>query len=308
MHNTTDQSIGLGGWFLSDDGNDLMKYEIAAGTTLPAGGYLVFDEDRHFGNESDPGTREPFGFSRNGETAYLHSGSLGLLTGYSEQERFDASEGGVSLGRWLKSTGTYNFVALQSPTPGEVNADPAVGPVVIHEIMYHPADTEEAEFVELLNIGTTPVVLYDATNKTPWRFTDDPDNPGIDFLLPSDPPVTLPAGGYLVVARDPALLRSQYSIPASVPVLAWGVGRLANGMETIQLSKPADGNDQDDRSWIRVDRVVYSDGSNPQDFPAGVDPWPTEADGEGLSLNRIERGAYGNEPVNWLAASPSPGR
>ena len=92
----------LGGWYLSDDANDLTRYQIAEGTSIPAGGYLVFSEDQHFANANDPGSREPFGLSKDGETLYLHSGSDGVLTGYSEQENFDASEAGVALGRYLK--------------------------------------------------------------------------------------------------------------------------------------------------------------------------------------------------------------
>ncbi|MHC4687915.1 MAG: hypothetical protein ACYTEW_26950 [Planctomycetota bacterium] len=61
------------------------------------------------------------------------------------------------------------------------------------------------------------------------------------------------------------------------------------------------------RYYIRVDRVSYSDGSHPEDCPGGVDFWPTEPDGNGLSLTRIDPNLYGNDPNNWQAASPSPG-
>ena len=115
LYNTTGQAIDIGGWFLSDDADDLTKYQIAAGTSIPAGGYLVFDENEHFGNPDDPGCKEPFALSRDGETVYLHSGSEGVLTGYSEQQKFEASDPGVSLGRHHKSTGGYDFVALASP-------------------------------------------------------------------------------------------------------------------------------------------------------------------------------------------------
>jgi len=39
-----------------------------------------------------------------------------------------------------------------------------------------------------------------------------------------------------------------------------------------------------------------------------VDPWPTQADGQGPSLSRIDPYAYGNDPANWHASAPSPGR
>ena len=98
-------------------------------------------------------------------------------------------------------------MALTEPTPGKANAAPVVGPVVINEIMYHPADLQEAEYVELLNISAASVTLYDPEKGAPWRLTDDPDEPGIELLFPSDPPVTLAPGEYLVLAKDLSLFR-----------------------------------------------------------------------------------------------------
>jgi hypothetical protein len=308
LYNTTAATIGIGGWFLSDDANDLTKYRIAAGTSIAGGGYQVFYEDKHFGNSADPGCKEPFALSRTGETVYLHSGSAGVLTGYNEQEKFDASEVGVTLGRYQKSTGTYNFVAMSKATPGAANAAPQVGPVVINEIMYHPDAPAEAEYVELVNTSNEPVMLYDADRELPWRFTDDPDSPAVELLFPADSPVTLAAGEYLVLAKDESVVRTKYNIPANVKVLAWGLGNLADGAEKIQLSKPDDPDGQGNPTWIRVDRVVYSDGSHPQDFPDGVDPWPVQADGQGSSLALIDPAAYGNDPGNWHAATPTPGQ
>ena len=37
---------------------------------------------------------------------------------------------------------------MSVPTPGAANAYPRVGPVVINEIMYHPAFNADAEYVE----------------------------------------------------------------------------------------------------------------------------------------------------------------
>jgi hypothetical protein len=307
LYNTTGQAIDIGGWFLSDDADDLTKYQIAAGTTIPAGGYLVFYENQHFGSLADPGCKQPFALSRDGETVYLNSASDGVLTGYSEQEKFGASDAGVSLGRCHKSTGGYDFVALSKPTPGQANADPLVGPVVIDEIMYNPGTPPDAEYVELLNISGDPVTLYDAKEKSAWRFTDDPENPGVELLLPAKPPVTVAAGERLLLVKDLNLFGTKYTVPAGVKVLAWGEGNLANGSEKVQISKPG-GQDMDGtRHWIRVDRVSYSDGLHPEEFPGGADPWPIKADGQGSALIRINPAAYGNDPANWKAATPSPG-
>ena len=307
LYNTTGQAIDIGGWFVSDDAENLMKYEIPAGTILDSDGYWVLWSDETFDSSMAPGAHEPFGLSRDGETVYLHSGAAGVLTGYSEQETFDASEPGVSLGRHLKSTGTVNFVALSAPTPGQANATPAIGPVVISEIMYHPAGLAEAEYVELVNIGTEPVTLYDEASGTSWRFTDDPDAPEIELLFPTASPVTLAPGGVMVLTKNTLAFGTTYSVGAEVVVLEWGGGRLSDGGEKIQLSRPGPVDEDGGQTWHRVDRVVYSDGTHDADFAGGTDPWPAGAGREGLSLHRVDLTAYGNDPANWRVGDPSPG-
>jgi len=307
LHNTTGSTINIGGWFLSDDADDLSKYEIDEGTIIRPDDYLVLYEDVTFGNPAATGAREPFGLSENGETLHLHSGSKGQLTGYSEQEKFGPSATGVAFGRYRKSTGSYNFVAMSENTPGQANAYPKVGQVVITEIMYHPEISGDAEYVELLNISGSEVVLYNSVIGEPWRFTDDPDNPGIEFFFPSGPAVTLASGEYLLLVADLAAFEATYSVPGGVQVFEWGDGKLDNGGEKIQLSMPGDVDIEGRRQWIRVDRVNYSDGAHPDDFSGGVDTWPIEADGFGSSLSRIDPELYGNDPDNWHAAAPSPG-
>jgi hypothetical protein len=127
LHNTTDQDIDIGGWYLSDDGDEPTQYRIAAGTILPAGGYLVFYEDEYFGNEADPGCQTPFGLAKDGEKVYLHSGDDDGLTGYSERQEFGASAPGVTFGRCPNDSGGYDFVPLAEPTPGGENAGPLTG-------------------------------------------------------------------------------------------------------------------------------------------------------------------------------------
>jgi len=60
LHNTTGAAFDVGGWLISDSGEYPFKYEIAADTMLPPGGYLVFYQDLHFGLASNPGSCEPF--------------------------------------------------------------------------------------------------------------------------------------------------------------------------------------------------------------------------------------------------------
>jgi hypothetical protein len=305
LHNTTDAAINIGGWFLSDGSVDFMKYEIAAGTTIEPLGYIVFYEDLNFGNQGDPGCHLPFALSENGETLYLHSGTDGVLTGYNNQEKFNASETGVALGRYQKSIGTYNFVAMSVNTPGGENAYPKVGPVVINEIMYNPATSDQnAEYVELLNISDSVVTLAEYDNEqlieVPWRLADDSNGISFDFPLGT----TMAPGELLLLVKNKDVFESSYiSVPDDVQVFEWGPGRLDNAGEKVQLSKPGD-EFEGIRYYIRVDRVNYSDGSH----PLGEDPWPIEPDGYGQSLTRKVPADYGNDPENWIAANPSPGQ
>lgn len=310
LHNTTSEPISIGGWFLSDAAgseSEIKKYEIPAETIIPAGGYIVFYEDLHFGNPSAPGVSIPFALSEGGETVYLRSGVDGVIGGYEAAQRFGASATGISLGRYAKSSldGEIAFVPMSASTPGAANAYPLVGPIVISEIQYHPSPTNTGgEYLELRNLLSSPIVLQDVVSTEtapgvfihetiPWRF-----DKGIDFVFPAG--TEIPAGGILIVAADPAAFAAYYgSMPSGVQVL----GPFANGTkldnagETVRLARPGDQEYGLERFWICAEEVSYEDAS----------PWPTSPDGGGDSLHRIHLSEYGDDVINWQGAAPSPG-
>jgi len=313
LYNTTETSIDIGGWFLSDSGSNpsaalgtgLTKYEIADGTTIAAYGYIVFYDNTHFGNANDPGRHTAFALSGDGETVYLTSAQDSVLTGYRQSEDFGASQTGVSFGRYYKSsTDNFNFVAMSENTPGLANAYPKVGPIVISEIMYNPASgNQDEEYIELHNISSEPITLYDNDKQAPWKFTD-----GIEYEFPADVPVTISAGGYLLLVKDLSVFALTYiDTAAGVQVQGPYDGQLSNNGEKVELSMPGELDGDGNRYYIRLDLVSYSDGSHPQDCPGGVDLWPIEADGGGSSLGRRVAEEYGNDVANWQAVSPSPG-
>ncbi|HCO95878.1 MAG TPA: hypothetical protein DIU00_18390 [Phycisphaerales bacterium] len=309
LYNTTDTAIDVGGWFISDSDDNLTKYKIANGTTIGPYGYLVLYEYLHFGNVNDPGCYQPFALSENGESMYLSSAHNNILTGYRTVEDFGASETGVSFGRYYKpGTDNYNFVAMDYNTEGSTNAYPKVGPIVISEIMYHPDwplgssyTNDQYEYIELHNISTGPVTLYDYLTGEPWKFTD-----GIEFAFPADTPVTIPAGGFILVVKKPDAFSLRYPGVSAGNVFGPYEGKLSNAGERLELSMPGDIDNTGQRQYIRIDRVNYSDGSHPEDCPAGIDLWPVEADGYGMSLTRKFSTGYGNDPDNWTALAPSP--
>jgi hypothetical protein len=307
LHNTTGEPLDIGGWFLSDNDANLMKYRIADGTTIYENDYIVFYQDANFNNPEDPGCIIPFILSENGEELCLssHLDPNGILTGYRDVENFGAAQTNVSFGRYFKSsTGNFNFVAMDYNTPDVNNAYPKVGPIVINEIMYNPpTGNQNQEYIELHNITGLPVTLFRMEKYTPWKFTD-----GIDYTFSATSFATIPPGGYLMVVKDKTDFEARYGImPFGVDVVDGYDGWLSNAGERLQIAMPGDIDEFGTRYYIRIDRVTYSDGSHPEDCPGGVDNWPTGADGGGKSLSRKVPSDYGNDVANWKAAEPSPG-
>ena len=298
LHNTTGETVNIGGWYLSDSDRDdpnLMKYRIGEGTVIEPNGFVVFYEDDHFGNLLDEGCDEVFALSENGDTVYLRSGEGGVLTGYTEDEDFGASASDVAFGRYYKSAldGGVNFVAMSENTPGEANGYPKVGPVVISEVMYHPAVNNDAEYVEIVNVSGRNVALWDPLTGGRWRLSD---GAGFEFIVPVE--YVMKAGERVLFVKSKAAFYAEgYTVEAGVEIFEWGAGSLGNGGDRVQLSMPGDVDGGGVRQYIRVDRVVYEDGV----------PWPIEADGGGASLERKVLEDYGNDVINWQGGEASPG-
>lgn len=292
--NNSSQDLDLSGWYLSDDPDVPMKYRIAEGTIIPGNGYLVFHEDLNFGlASSDPGALIPFALSENGDTVHVFGPTDGLRPDYHETETFGPSLRGVSRGRYYKqSTRTFNFVAMATPTPGAPNSEPLTGPIVISEIMYHPPNGE-AEYIELANIDSAPVALFDAETGESWRMTK-----GLHHVFPAADPIVMAPGERIVLTRNITAFNQEYGVPSGTRLFQWDSGALNNGGETLELSQPGDVDELGIRQFIRVDRVDFSDSGY----------WPISADGAGDALLRLDERAYGNDPANWTATSPSPGQ
>jgi hypothetical protein len=129
-----------------------------------------------------------------------------------------------------------------------------------------------------------------------WKLSD-----AVEFEFPLG--AAIPSGGSVVVVRNIEAFTSRYPDVSSDIIFGPYDGRLNNAGETIDLLQPGADNDGQ-RSYMRIDRVAYSNGFN----PVGQDPWPFQANGRGMALGRIDPAQYGNDPANWQAVPPSPGR
>ena len=307
LHNVSMSTVDIGGWYLSDDADDYLKFPIPAGTEIPPGGYVTFDE--HDFNPNGPWNPTPTGEptaddfalnSAHGDHVWLmEADAPGSLVGFVDHVKFGATANDVSLGRWPDASGI--LFPMEELTLGDENTGPLVSDVTINELHYHPAEppigstiTEnELEFVELFNATNQSV---DVSN---WRLDD-----GVEFTFVAGT-VIAARGTLVVVGFNPAdetlagEFRSIHGIGDSVPLLGPYSGRLENVGERVALAWPDESpmNEPTFVPYVLADEVTYDDG----------DPWPIDAAGVGQSLHRTEADAFGNFPASWEADAPSPG-
>jgi PKD repeat protein len=262
LYNAGPVPVDLNGYYLTDNPAMPTKAQINATwspgtTTIAPGGFWV-------STETDWAT---FKLGSGGEQVYLIApDGVTWVDGrdFGNQPVEDLTEGRFPDGdeSWRKMVGT----------PGAANIDPTQTAIVIHEIMYHPlGDTETdpgPEYIELYNTSGSPVSL------TGWRFSQ-----GVDYEFPVG--MVIPAGGYLVIAANPALVASTYGIGG---VLGPYDGVLSNFSDEMEL---------EDFFGNRADYVEYRQ----EGF------WPEACDGAGPSLELANYSMDNRLPGAWRASS-----
>jgi hypothetical protein len=303
LFNPTGGTVDMSGWWLSDSSANFYKFPIPSGTTLAAGGYKVYDEN-DFNPASPPAGQEAFRLdSAHGDRLSLIKPD-GAKRLFVDWVSFDAAANGESFGRWPNGSGI--LYPMVSRSFEGTNSGPRVGPVIISELHYNPgtaANADDLEFVEICNPTGTSVNLAN------WRLSD-----GVSFTFPLTGVELAPYGVLVVVPFDPlnaldaqklADFRTAYGITEAVRLLGPFKGQLSNGGECVRLERP-DEPPLDEPTFIPYlleDEVRYNDKA----------PWPVLADGgttqdpHGRSLTRLAAKIWGHDPVNWTAATPTPG-
>ncbi len=146
----------------------------------------------------------------------------------------------------------------------------ATADVVINEIHYNPANNTRTEFIELHNPTAAAVDL------SGWQFTD-----GVAFTFPAG--TTIAAGGFVVVASDPAVFLAEYGFTPLGPY----VGGFDSDGENVALHNAA---------GTLVDEVDYR-----PEFP-----WPVGAGGgEGPSMELIHPSLDNDLGGSWRSSGSS---
>jgi hypothetical protein len=158
----------------------------------------------------------------------------------------------------------------EAPSFGSANPFTVNDTIVINEIFYKSRSGSPEQWIELHNKGVADV------NLSGWRLTT-----AVNYVFPTG--TSLPAGGFLVIAWDPAAMTALY--PAVTALGPWQ-GSLSGKGERIRLEDPTDN---------LVDEVPYFDSGR----------WSEWADGGGSSLELIDPAADNSRGEAWAASDES---
>ncbi|MDA9831483.1 lamin tail domain-containing protein [Akkermansiaceae bacterium] len=135
------------------------------------------------------------------------------------------------------------------------------------EIHYNPSGPDDSEFIELHNQSGH------AINLRGCYFSD-----GIDFTFPDNRDIPVAPGQRVLIVDSQFGIDATYGL--GLPVVGVYRGNLNNGGETLTLMAP-DG-------FTELFSVTFD----------GADPWPEEADGDGMSLVLTNPNDF-NSPASW---------
>jgi hypothetical protein len=166
FYNGGASAVDLAGYFVKDNDNT-RTFQLPAGTSIPAGGFLVVEEAQ-FG----------FGLGAADDARLFAPDGVTLIAGYSW-----TSHAATTYGRCPDGTGA--FLTTTSSTKGTAND--CSSPVRINEIESNGGTP--GDWVELINNGASAVDI------SGYVFRDNADGAG--FVVPSG--TIIPAGGYLVL-------------------------------------------------------------------------------------------------------------
>lgn len=184
--------------------------------------------------------------------------------------------------RW-ENNGTDNNITITSSSNITITAifdtttTVVYTPLIINEIMYHPAFNSGDEWIELYNPNDYPVLMDS------YMFTDGGAGNSFNFADNT----SISPNGYLIVAKNRAEFNSYFqNVDATV------AGDFGSGETKFSLSNSSDKlllfN-----NGVLEDSVLYTDKY----------PWPENADGSGASLQLRSFKLNNAMPDSWVANS-----
>ncbi len=180
LHNPGTTGVDLAGWSLTDNSENLDKWNFPPGVSIPAGGYLLVYASGQ--NLRDPAEdlHTNFNLSQDGEFLALvdHRGEMthqAFTPAYPEQ--FTDVSFGISQGQ-------IEPAYFTTPTPGEANNDSVLGFVKDTSFSHKRGFFDEAFQLEVTTATPGASIYYTTDGSDPG-----PDSSSIDAPDPESPPV-----------------------------------------------------------------------------------------------------------------------
>ena len=297
LFNSGTEVVDISGWFLSDSGDSLLKFEIPAGTLLGPSEYIVFDEGHFNPTPLTPGPNDFALSGTNGDDVWLVDPTGGKLR-FIDEVHFGATFNGQSLGLTNNSNGRLVPLTRNGFGCGEGHA--LVSDAHIEVINYLPAAPSAAALAidPTLDNNDLEYIVVRGPVGEGWRLRG-----GVNFDFPAGfstaPTVWLlsfdPASP--VNADKLAAFKAHYEITGDSPSLVGGYsGSLNNAGERIRLESPDEPpmEDPNNTPYVTVDEVIYDNQGN----------WPTPVPGD--PIVRRASTYFGGDGSLWVRASELP--
>jgi hypothetical protein len=158
LYNNSASAIDLGGYFLSDEGSDLNKWEFPSGTIIPANGFLIVWAD----NDSSQtiGLHCNFKLSASGEKVLLSNPSIQII----DEVSYPAQNADVTFGRYPNGTGAFASLA---PTFNSINSPPISVPEITNPSAFilYPNPAKDVLTLETETEGSSEFYIYNNLGK-----------------------------------------------------------------------------------------------------------------------------------------------
>ncbi|BBO36039.1 lamin tail domain-containing protein [Lacipirellula parvula] len=216
-------------------------------------------------------------------TASWDSGALTVNSNVINAPASAVTPGGTYRARVRYQDATGRWSHWSAPLEFVAGANASTPSLVISELHYNPAsnpavaDSQDLEFIEVLNTGTQTLNLEGVQLAT---FASTPYTFGAGL--------TLAAGQRIVVPKNPTAFQSVYGSGVYIAGGGYGTANLSNGGEVITLVAA---------NGTVLQTIEYDDAA----------PWPTAPDGGGPSLEFFNLAGDPNSGANWRASSMTGG-
>lgn len=265
VFNSSSNSIDLSGYKLKDS-NPLNLYVVPPGTTIPAGGYLVFVADTLRFNSiySIPNWVGPLGFGLNNNSDQIQvfdpANLLQIQVSYSDSTPWNMGSDG--LGRTLELLNVSSDpndpnswrIGCVLGSPGQAYQPCTNETLIVSEVNYKsPVGNDAGDWFEFRNLSGSP-------RDVSGFFVRDEKNTNL-YKIP--PGTVIPADGFLVLFSDLTLFNQEHP-------------GIANKIGPIPFSLSGTGDAI--RIFNASDKLIYS--MHYLDYA----PWPNEPDGNGYTL------------------------